>query len=361
MPSNYSYINSFAAVEERYNTRPIGGQYNTPEDDIRPINDRRRKWERIVKISKNCYALVTHNRVYNAPLWGDRDSHTLSTLQDVARTAPIVWRRHKDGTETVTVHNDVYSNATRHYEFLRAHLPGGLFFSNHGPHKIKCTLPNGDTGSYFLPRNRFTSKAINAKGGYSTYVSRNKLSSKPSAEIGLTFKRSEQDAPPYYSRNRWEVIGPTHEDKLVNRSGFYVDKDRKKALKPKIDAFREWLFAIMPMLHMPRNYVDRRAVLDTLQVDLKALLDTLDDSGKGYVEMWGNWWTTLDERLVQHAIDHDDSPARMALAYGFVQYNGALERSYEWQRDNAESTEKQVKARFNSYINTVLNLRKKSD
>ena len=50
-------LNSFDDVKKRYEgTKPIASKVNPVSDDIRPIADRKRKHERIMKFSETCYA-----------------------------------------------------------------------------------------------------------------------------------------------------------------------------------------------------------------------------------------------------------------------------------------------------------------
>jgi hypothetical protein len=57
MALTYSSFESFDDVVYNYESiKPMGGSTNKGKD-IRPIGDRKRKYERIVKISNNCYAL----------------------------------------------------------------------------------------------------------------------------------------------------------------------------------------------------------------------------------------------------------------------------------------------------------------
>ena len=49
-------INSFADIEKRHKeTKPIAGK--NAHLNIIPVDDRKRKWERIEKISDDCYAI----------------------------------------------------------------------------------------------------------------------------------------------------------------------------------------------------------------------------------------------------------------------------------------------------------------
>ena len=345
----YNYFSSFEAVETRYNsTKPIGGIHLTPEDDVRPIGNRRRKWERIVKISKNCYALVTYSHVNNVNIWGGgRDD--LDTLKDVERTAPIVWRKHKDGSETVTIHNSQTSCSTGWYEFLRRFTPAGIFFYNRGVHKIEANTPSGRQ-DYILPFNKFTSKRITKRTGYETYIKRNKLGCTPKFEKGLTFQRGEADG-----RVAWTLVSESYNPEDGSRGVTYVDKDAKAKLKPQIEQFRDWAMAIAPMLTLPKGYEDRTALHSTLMADIAETAALCDlDTNRLQHGLWGNWWFNTDTAIWKHAVAHEDSPARMAMVYGFLLYNRSCR---PWGVD--EDTSEDIKRRFNTYMNRSLGLVKK--
>jgi hypothetical protein len=125
-------INSFAEAEQRYNdTKPMRGKRKA--DDVRPLGARRRDWERIAKVNDSTYVLVCGgpaDTVYN---WGSsqtkfREQYPL-TAEEVVRLSPIVWRKHKDGTETVTVRNGAGEwNHNSRYSFIERALPRELWF-----------------------------------------------------------------------------------------------------------------------------------------------------------------------------------------------------------------------------------------
>ena len=95
------YLNSFDAVKEQYrSTKPVVSKYHTKEDDIRPIGDRKRKWERIIKVNDNCYALTHDGMEWDYKVDG---ACTIGIDNDKAlNEAPIVWSR-VGGKEYVSV------------------------------------------------------------------------------------------------------------------------------------------------------------------------------------------------------------------------------------------------------------------
>ena len=128
MALTWTNFASFKDVVKHYeNIKPLVSKLHTREDDIRPIGDRNRKWERIVKVSRNCYALSDgyHEGDNKFMSYGVReyDYKTNTTtyhwdrLGKMEYYAPIVWRKDKDGTETVQIRNCVGDNS--HYSNSR--------------------------------------------------------------------------------------------------------------------------------------------------------------------------------------------------------------------------------------------------
>ena len=86
--------------------------------DRRPLGMRRYWWERIVKISDNCYLLSDGS-------WARDDA------EFHMQTAPIVWERKEDGDYlTVRSHMRGYISVSR-YWFLSRNLPNGMDFEWH--------------------------------------------------------------------------------------------------------------------------------------------------------------------------------------------------------------------------------------
>ena len=119
---SYENFSSFSEVEALYkNVIPMSGK-NKKSMNIKPLAARSRSWEQVVKISKSCYVL--ENRYGYDNLEEAYKERKYSLL-----TAPIVWRKLRDGTETVTISNGIGNYAHNgHYSFLERFLPTGLNF-----------------------------------------------------------------------------------------------------------------------------------------------------------------------------------------------------------------------------------------
>ena len=62
-------FNKFDEVVSWYErTKPIVSKNHTLSHDVRPIHERKRKWERIKRIDENTYALCDGN--YGNHIWG---------------------------------------------------------------------------------------------------------------------------------------------------------------------------------------------------------------------------------------------------------------------------------------------------
>jgi hypothetical protein len=341
MALTYSNFSTFAEVVTWYErTKPLRGEANK-DKNIRPLGDRSRKWERIVKIDDNCYALSDGYH------YGDdifrcwyRNTEYNPTPKDMAFYAPIVWRKHKDGTETVTLRNGAGPGLhTSRYQFLWRHTPNGLGF----------TAGNRD-GKQYITVNRGTpqGKIFLAKG---TTVPRpvwedvqNELAKRTGNHVprwigwqrvkddgvALTFKRTDKG---------WEFAsgGKPIPAPLRKR----VDLDIKAKLKPHIDAFREWLVAIGPLIPM-RDYQYERSLRDSMQEWIK------ETTGRNV-----NVWSVEREincSLARKIIANSEHPLRMHLAYVVIRYTDFLTPCED------EDDVRMVKAAFNRWVNKQLGL-----
>jgi len=246
-------LNTFDAVADWYKrTTPMRGAMNAGKD-IRPIGDRSRKWERIIKISDNCYALSDGFH------YGDnyyRTGDKAPTLKEVEFYCPIVWRKHRDGTETIKVRNGTGPNSSHmmRYAFLKDYLPAGLRFEY------------GERGMHFIRTSLVGDRRYLAKGTtvpYADWLSAKQtlsnLKSNPSASTwqfdNANWKRRYDDkAALVFTRVDGGFVyssGGVDDPKAVKKA---VDKAAKAKMKPHTDAFREWASAILPMLPISWEY-----------------------------------------------------------------------------------------------------------
>lgn len=120
-------ISSFDEAVAHYNSvRPIRGARLS--EDLRPMNERRRWWERIAKIDENKYVLLDGN-------WVWRNNNTDTWL----KTCPIMWERKEDG-DFITIRNHPNdSYGVSRYIFLQRFLPREMWFhyGSDGKHYVE--------------------------------------------------------------------------------------------------------------------------------------------------------------------------------------------------------------------------------
>jgi hypothetical protein len=85
----FNKINSFADAEARYaDTKPIRGN----NMDMRPLGKRSRKWERVLKIDDNCYALLEYGTGSDTD-WSGRAQWCYASRSSYACACPMGTQR----------------------------------------------------------------------------------------------------------------------------------------------------------------------------------------------------------------------------------------------------------------------------
>ena len=315
---------TFKDVERHYNNiKPVVSKYHKKEDDIRPINRRDRKWERIEKRSDTEY--VFHDYYFREEL----AKHT-----EWQKRPPIVWEAKEMPTgtrELVTVRGSTrWSFDISRHNFLRAYLPVGLFWcvNTNGTHEV--LIENGISGvaatSHYMPRPK--NYGLKAGPEVTDYL--------------LQFVRvnSEDNLP------MWECITPEW-PKLKLR----VDKNRKKQLKQHNDEFWGWMCSVGPMLDMEWS------TLESLSTEI---IEYMKTSGKQYgfslnggkIDPWKYSYGIRNQfprELAEEIVKDYNHPLRIHLACNFLQLNDI--KSIGSKEDNNT-----FRSAYNRWFNTTLGL-----
>jgi hypothetical protein len=227
----YTNYRSFAEVVAHYDSiTPLRGSTNAGKD-IRPIGDRRRKCERLVKISDSCYALSDgyHFGDEHFGYWYHGENFT-PTLADMEKYAPIVWRKKRDGTEEVTLRNGWGLGAhVNRYNFLYRYSPAHMWFRiRNGKHFI-------ETGGreYYLAKTTTVPKAMHDKLTNNQFY---KWATTRDDNSAVKFIRIEGGWQHVEGTGRSLPKAPT------------VNKDLKAKFKDDIKKFFEWGMAMSPLL-----------------------------------------------------------------------------------------------------------------
>jgi hypothetical protein len=352
-------LNTFAEVEAKYNeTKPVKSTLHTLEQDVRPIGKRGRKYERIIKISDNCYAL-SHGGYYDPVFnWGytAEMAKMPMTPADVARCAPIVWKRAKNGTETVTVRNGQgpWQHNSR-YSFLTRALPRGLGFyivGHTGTHVIQTKddvlfLPKTRTVPPFL-YDLYKRESTGVKANH--YRARQLKQSTPKADgLHMIFERKDKD---------WVLVSKRH---LQTVTRHRIDRTTKKQHKDHIYKLWQWAMTMYPLMRAQLNY-ELRTNLN------KEITAWCKENGKANISMV-SWGAMFDPRnsgegapaLVRKILADEDHALRYHLGVAAMfAIHDAVPISNSWGNPQISEEEMMALSRkaFNKWINKVAGFQK---
>lgn len=301
-------FNKFDQVVSWYqSTKPMVSKYHEVAHDVRPIGERKRKWERIKKIDDNTYALLDGN--YGRTMWGQRDE----VLHEFENTmAPITWMRREDGDFIrIRNHNKDNISVTR-YNFLHWHLPDGLRFgyNQQGKHWVRH---NGED----LPLPKCKVRLVNDNGARTVHDD----------NMYLIFRANKDGT---FTR-----VG----DKLMVEVQ-KVDKDEKKLWRDKLDAFYNHCAALAPMLDI--GWSGRNEYTNMVREHLN------NTPGANLRGVWIRNTKSLPPEFMREVVTHEDHPLRVAVA-AMVIYDIGGKRAIESQDDV-----RAIRAAYNRVMNQAL-------
>ena len=341
MALTYSNFLKFDEVVKHYESiEPVKEKEHGTERNIRPIGDRARKWERIVKVSRNCYALSDggHEGDDKFPPYGVREynyktkttTYHWDRLGKMEYYAPIVWRKDKDGTETVQIRNCVGDNShysNKRYSFLERHMPRGngmQFIMGHS----SMQYVEVDNKKHYLAKCKTVPRGYYKQFKKATYFKEwMQIKDDNSA---LVFIKIGDD----WVRDPVSGKMPPQKPK--------VNKELKKKYKEAIDKFFEWGMTMSPMLPLNRDYNASKA---------KELREYF-----GGVDYVNDNFTPTRAREILHNPNH---PMRLNYWVVFTSQtaehayvSGGWENTYLVKHVETKEQLQKVKNRFNSFINT---------
>jgi len=361
MALTFSSFESFDEVVSHYNNIiPLRGSDNAGKD-IRPIGDRRRKNERIVKISDNCYALSDGYHFGDAHFnwgWGYiASTGYVPTLKDMEKYAPIIWRKKRDGTDQVTIRNGYGEGAhTSRYAFIWRHTPKGLgFIVANGKQYVAKTMdryPNSNYNErYYLAKTHTAPRIIyddikgqqNPKGYWNTHhIQWVMVHDDNSALVFNKAAKSDQFAGP----NWVHVEGTGRTLPKAPR----VNIEVKAKYKDSIKKFFEWGMTMSPLMPLgDREYTNKQL----------AILAESYVSTHPYAKYQHRRWTNA--KIGRAIVRDDQHTARLVFWVAFAS-NCYAQGEQSWGFDSAPLLTKiktkedisHVRACFNRFINTEL-------
>ena len=329
MSMTYERLSTFDEVAERYhNTKPMRGK--NKGKDIRPIADRSRDHERIKKISDNCYLLMGGGHYDDVFGYYYSRPAKNPTQAEMVALAPICWKRHSDGTETIKIRNGIGTGAHMgHYSFLDRMLPRTMSLCvQNGKQYIRAYhQTDANVGNYkrldafYLPKCMYVPRGVYDTTDRS--IRWNSWMKATDDGSALTFRRKG---------NWFKLVGDVCDAPKPPRT--VVLKGMKARYKDHITSYLEWISALAPLMQTD-DYQYRSQMRNQVS------------------EITGDSYYNLNPKHMRHALTKQDHPLRLPMALDFVSSYGTI-RAVQSQADA-----KQVKAEFNRWINKVCGFTKR--
>ncbi len=318
---------SFEEVEALYNSiKPLAGGQNKGKD-IRPIWDRRRKIERVYKFSANCYALMDGGTGDPYTWWPT--CRIKAKDREAIRFAPIVWRRHKDGSQTITIRNESGQGAhNSRYSFLERHIPNAMQFSVCNG---KQFIVHGGEEYYLAKSTTFPAEhvrdvkaRVRARNGKLLPWQRERTARDDGA--ALTFKRV----------SNYNFIFEAGGKEPPKAPRTLVKKAQKAKHKNVINDFWDWVVVIAPM--MP---VEDREYVWGMRKELAMYAHPERVGGIHYLSK-----NDITANIAIQILTDYNNPMRLNLAVDFVAQSDIK---------HAETVDdaKRVRAQYNRWINKI--------
>ena len=342
-------LNSFAAVEDKYNkTKPLVSKNHTVSQDVRPVGERRRKWERVKKISDDCY-IVLSGYGYEDDVFSWRGFGTIISVEEQVALAAICWQRDAQGVETIKIRNGTGDHAhTSHYRFLEEALPRGLEFHIKNGKQFVSVVDHAAVtkfgaitnhasdpwvkDTYYLPKTRYVPKRM-----WDYWTNQNT----PGAARALEYYSSTEDgAFLTFTRtgtHTFKFSGELHT--IPKPPRHIVDKELKDRYKQPIAEYLEWINAIAPLLRIDDwEYCNtmRKEVYDYAQGRRRQ---------KAKRRIYRNSSVLVPPGIMLEVVTEPDHPLRLHMALDFVENYRII------QHVKSQDDIKTVRTQYNRWIN----------
>ena len=344
----YTNHKCFADVERQYNTTPVIRSRFGKDNDIRPIGDRRRKHERIHKINGNCYAIM-QGYGYGDPVFQPwyGGGKVKPSVNSTEQFAALVWRRHRDGTETVKVANGSgpWGHHNSIYDMLTRHLPYPLRFVNkNGKHFIRIGGPEAPRGcarwgqphgeDYYLAKR--TSVPAPIKKHWDAYYRRVNAQSVHIQERQGWMTAKDDGAALVFRRIGEEQWG--HDSGgLPLPPAPRVNKELKAKYKTHMDEFYDWGLTMTPLLPLETG---------TYNYGERGKLDKYKKEHYGNSKRRALW--------LRDVLKDPEHPMRVSawvdFTTSFIEHIGWYERT-TIKEHMQEGNMAEVRSKFNSWVN----------
>jgi hypothetical protein len=323
-------LNNFKEVAARYDDiKPVISKNHTWEQDIRPLSQRRYKWQRIKKLSDTCYAFLDGYSFGDDVFkwWGAPNA--TPTSRELQALAPIVWEcvvgRNEAGDR---INNEILK--IRNGTGSGAHSPRYVFLDNFLPKSIGFDVQNGKQFVYAWTDKQVREKFFLPKSNYVGATAWDQSQTLQRRDFDRADDNKQIILMREVGTEHWCNIGSVFTPKKRRSK---VDVKAKAELKPYIDDFWDWACAIGVVLPVDDS--------DYITTHEYALAD------HGVIEKpWGNSWNArkVITILKTIAVGGSESPAALSLLVRF------LSDTHIKQATSPEDL-KVLRVKFNQFIN----------
>ena len=260
----YRYgLNSFSDVVKHYDSiKPIRGT------DIRPLGDRARKWEHIVKVNRNKYILTHILPVDDAQTLWQEDRKGM-----IAR-APITWLRDpRTGIEKIRIRNGSGNYAhTSTYSFIDRATPDPMYFTiDNGKQFIRALNMNNIIQTHFLPKGRWVTEKyynhwVNSKDN--RWWDKDQVYTKHDDGAYLEFELQEFKNPTTgVWDTKFKLVHGQHKEPVTR---YRIDKQAKKKYGQACKDIVEWAWTMKDLL--ADSYQNDWQVRNTIRAQCESVL-----------------------------------------------------------------------------------------
>ena len=325
----YRYgLNSFSDVVKHYDSiKPIRGT------DIRPLGDRRRKWEHIVKVNRNKY-ILTH--ILPAD---DAQNIWQEDRKGMIARAPITWQRNpRTGIESIRIRNGSGNYAhTSTYCFIDRATPDPMYFTiDNGKQFIRALNMNNIIQTHFLPKGRWVNEKyydhwVNSKDN--RWWDKDQVYTKHDDKAYLEFELQEFKNP---TTGVWDtmykLVHGQHKEPVTR---YRIDKQAKKKYGQACKDIVEWAWTMKDLL--ADSYQNDWQVRQTVRKQCERVLHDKSE-------------------FCNMLLDEDDERRTPTVAWILGQMS-----SYSWDTQQTTVTDDPQKFRrqFNNQVNELAGFKTK--
>ena len=367
MALTQSFFKSFEQVEAYYNSiKPIRcrGDMFGP---IVPIGDRRRKFERIIKLSRNCYVLDDGWHM-GAPNYYYSDEQSYVKPKHLEYYAPVVWKRHKDGRVSVRIMNGTGTSSSAfnsRYSFLSRHLPEGMWLHIHNGKQYVVNESHTTTTvagpKYYLAKGNtipdFWKHTKDKNGNWTNKKMTNHPYQYKHDNAALVFwlnkhvsqstnsksvRGSTMHCPSKGEFIKWEWDGKS--GKADPKKFTKVNKEAKSVYKQDIKDFFDWGMTMVPLMPLHDEEYQKKYA--------DALTKAQKDSGEVDHIHWAQDYVA--PKLFKKVLKSKQHSLRLAYWLNFAArcYEGWWnDKTFYIQNINSQETLTLVRRNYNSWVN----------